>query len=77
MQQSQTSNQRYPVSDFVYDVVTLIHERCKGLEALKEYQRDAQEGGHDAFLQLAQKMQQQDEENVRQLEQILARNLHQ
>ena len=67
--------QRYPVSNFIYDVTTLIHERCKGLEALMEYERDAQEGGHQSFVQLAQKMRQQDEENVRELEKILANNL--
>jgi hypothetical protein len=68
----QASGQRYPVSNFLYDVATLIHERCKGLEVLSEYERDAQQGGHNAFLQLAQKMRQQDEEIVRELEQILA-----
>jgi hypothetical protein len=81
MNQSQTvtstANQTYPVSNLVYDVATLISERCKGLEALKQYMRDAQQGGHEAFLQLAQKMQQQDQENVRELEKILARNIQQ
>jgi hypothetical protein len=72
-----TAHQRYPVSNFVYDLATLIHERCKGLEALTEYERDAQQGGHQAFLQLAQKMRKQDEENVRELQQILAKNLQQ
>ena len=70
-----TTGQKYPVSDFVFDVVTLIHERCKGMEALRQYQRDAQQGGHNAFVDLSKKMLQQDEECVRELTQILARNL--
>lgn len=69
------TQQQYPISNFLYDIVTLMHERCKGIEALREYQRDAQQGGHQAFVQLAQKVLQQDEETVRELEQILARNV--
>lgn len=67
--------QQYPISNFLYDVVTLMHERCKGMEALREYMRDAQEGGHESFVQLAQRMLQQDEQTVKELEQILARNV--
>lgn len=66
---------KYPISNFMYDLVTLMHERCKGMEALKEYLNDAQQGGHEAFVQLANKMLQQDEQAVKELEQILARNI--
>jgi hypothetical protein len=68
-----TTGQRYPISNFLYDVITLMHERCKGLEALQEYRRDA--SGHDDFLQLLQKIQQQDEQCVRELQKILAKNV--
>jgi hypothetical protein len=73
--QGQGSNQKYPVSNIVYDTATLLHERCKELEALMEYERDAQAGNHQAFLQVIQKMRQQDEAVIGELEQILVRNV--
>jgi hypothetical protein len=71
------TQQRYPISNVLYDVVTLMYERCKGLEALNEYERDGQQGGHQALVDLVQKIRQQDEQIVHELEQILARNVPQ
>lgn len=65
---------RYPVSNVVYDTATLLSERCKGIEALKQYRQDAQQGGHQAFVQLIDKMLQQDQQCCQELEQILHRN---
>lgn len=75
--QETTTTQKYPISDFVYDLVTLMHERCQGIEALRKYVQDAQQGGHNSFVQLAQKMLQQDEQSVKELEKILANNVKQ
>jgi hypothetical protein len=71
-----TSTQKFPVSNFVYDCVTLMHAKLQGIEALHKYEQDAQQGGHDRFVQLIQKIRQQDTECVRELEQILAGNLN-
>lgn len=74
-QETTQTTGRYPVSNFIYDVVTLMSERSKGIEALREYIKDAQQGGHNRFVQLAQKMIQQDDQTVKELEQILAENI--
>jgi hypothetical protein len=74
-QTQQVTSAKYPVSNFVYDLTTLISERCKGIEALKQYLQDAEQGGHNAFVQLANQMLQQDQQAVKELEHILANNL--
>ncbi|HZU14432.1 MAG TPA: hypothetical protein VFB58_16450 [Chloroflexota bacterium] len=76
MNQTETRT-NLPVSNFVYDVVTILHEKLQGLEALERYTQDAQQGGHNAFVQLAQKIRQQDTEVVQELQKILARNINQ
>lgn len=76
MNQTET-RQNLPVSNFVYDVITILQAKLQGLEALDKYTQDARQGGHNAFVQLAQKIQQQDAEVVQELEKILARNLKQ
>ena len=70
---STQSRRGFPISDLVYDVVTLMHEKAKGLEAIKEYRQDAQ--GHQAFQQLLDKMEQQDSQCIQELQQILGRNI--
>jgi hypothetical protein len=74
-QTTTTSSQKFPVSNFIYDCVTLMHAKLQGIEALNKYEQDAQQGGHDRFLQLIQTIRQQDTQCVRELEQILASNL--
>lgn len=74
-QTTTTTKGKFPVSDFVYDCVTLMHAKLQGIEALHKYEQDAQQGGHDRFVQLIQKIRQQDTECVQELEQILASNI--
>lgn len=59
--QQTVSSFKLPVDDFEYDVVTILHSKLQGLEALQKYTQDAQQGGHV----------------VNELRQILDRNLHQ
>ncbi len=74
-QTAATSTQKFPVSNFVYDCITLMHAKLQGIEALNKYEQDARQGGHDRFLQVIQKIRQQDTECVKELEQILASNI--
>jgi hypothetical protein len=75
-QTTTTSSQKFPVSDFLYDCVTLMHAKLQGIEALNKYEQDAQQGGHDRFVQLIQKIRQQDTDCVNELRQILASNIN-
>jgi hypothetical protein len=74
-QTTTTSTQKFPVSNFVYDCITLMHAKLQGIEALNKYEQDARQAGHDRFLQLIQKIRQQDTECVQELQQILASNI--
>jgi len=74
-QNTGTGGGEFPVSNFIYDCVTLMHEKLKGLEALQKYEQDAQQGGHQRFAQLLQTVRQNDTQCVKELEQILASNL--
>jgi hypothetical protein len=74
--QETVSSFKLPVSDFEYDVVSVLHSKLQGLEALQKYTQDAQQGGHEAFVELARRIYQQDSQIVQELRQILDRNLH-
>ena len=39
--QSKTSGGQMPLDDLSYDLVTLIYEKSKGLEAYEKYMKDA------------------------------------
>lgn len=76
-QTTTTTRKQFPVSDVFYDVVTILHEKLQGLDALNKYEQDAQQGGHQRFAQLIQKIRQNDTECINELKQILDNNLHQ
>ena len=60
---------RFPIDNLTYDIITLIYEKSKGLEAYDKYLKDAQ--GQQECAQLFQRLRQQDEEAVRELRQHL------
>jgi len=62
---------QFPIDNVTYDLITLIHEKSKGLEAFDKYVQDAQ--GNNELGQLLQQIRQQDTENVQQLVQLLQR----
>ena len=55
----------FPLDDLTYDMVTLLYEKSKGLQAYDKYMQDAQISPPCA--QLLQQLRQQDEDAVRQL----------
>ena len=72
-QGASSSSGNFPLDNLTYDLITILYEKSKGLEAYDKYQRDAQ--GNQQVSQLLQQMRQQDEQHVRQLQQFLAQQL--
>ena len=62
-----------PIDDLTYDVLTVLHQKAKGLEAYDKYIRDAEDD--DELQELFQALRRQDEENVRILTEALAHRL--
>jgi len=56
----------FPLDDLTYDMVTLLYEKSKGLQAYDKYMQDAQSS--PPCMQLLQQLRQQDEDAVRQLQ---------
>ena len=77
MANQNASNQggNFPLSDLCYDLITVIHEKSKALEAYDKYMRDAQ--NDNEVRQLLEQIRQQDTEQVQQLQQHLGRLLGQ
>jgi uncharacterized protein YegL len=69
--QETVSRGQFPIDNVTYDLITLIHEKSKGLEAFDKYVQDAQ--GNNELSQLLQQIRQQDTENVQRLVQLLQR----
>ncbi|GAB4199546.1 MAG: hypothetical protein OHK0022_19860 [Roseiflexaceae bacterium] len=67
-QQGQSGN--FPLDNLTYDLIALIYEKSKGLEAYDKYARDAQ--GNQQVGQLLQQLRQQDEQAIQQLWQHLS-----
>ena len=71
------SNQggNFPLDNLCYDLITIIHEKSKALEAYDKYLRDAQ--NDNEVRQLLEQVRQQDTQQVQQLQQHLGRLLGQ
>lgn len=65
--------QQFPLDNLTYDLVTMLYEKSKGLEAMDKYMRDAQ--GNQQVSQLLQQIRQQDEQIIQQLKQHLSQLL--
>jgi hypothetical protein len=68
------SGGRFPLDNLTYDIITVLHEKSKGLEAFDKYERDAH--GNQQVAQLLQQIRQQDEQWVQQLQQQLGQLLN-
>ena len=69
--QETVSRGQFPIDNVTYDLITLIHEKSKGLEAFDHYLQDAQ--GNSELTQCLQQIRQQDTQMVQQLVQFLQR----
>jgi hypothetical protein len=63
----------FGVDNLTYDLITVIHEKSKGLEAFSKYMQDAQ--GDQQCSRLFQQIQQQDQQFVQQLTDCLRQRL--
>ena len=72
MAQNQGSG-RYGIDNLTYDIITVLHEKSKGLEAFDQYLSDAQ--GNNEARQCFEHLRQQDQENIQKLQQLLATRL--
>jgi hypothetical protein len=69
MSQETVSRGNFPLDNLTYDIITLIHEKSKGLEAFDRYMKDAQ--GNQQCTTLLNQIRQQDVQAVQQLFQLL------
>ncbi len=68
-----SSGGNFPLDNLTYDLITLLYEKSKGLEAYDKYMRDAQ--SNQQVSQLLQQLRQQDEQAIQQLQQLLGQQL--
>ncbi|HEU4409785.1 MAG TPA: hypothetical protein VFS43_31320 [Polyangiaceae bacterium] len=62
-----------PLDNLTYDLVTVLHEKCKGLEAYDKYLSDAQTNAEAR--QLLETIRQADVQHVQQLRDCLSKVL--
>ncbi len=67
------SSGKFPLGNLTYDLITILYEKSKALEAYDKYQRDAQ--GNQEISNLLQQIRQQDEQHIQQLQQHLSQLL--
>jgi hypothetical protein len=67
---SSAQSGNFPLDNLTYDMITIIYEKSKGLEAYDRYLKDAQ--GNPEIRELFEQFREQDEECVQQLQQQLA-----
>lgn len=71
--QETVSGGHYPLSNLTYDLITVIHEKSKGIEAFDQYMKDAQ--GNQKVADLFNQIRQQDQQTIQQLQQVLQQEL--
>jgi hypothetical protein len=62
-----------PVDNLTYDVITIIHEKAKGLEAFDRYLEDAEED--EELTQILERTREQDAACIQELKNSLGRLL--
>ena len=72
-EQGQGTGGNKPLDDLTYDLVTIIYEKSKGLEAYEKYMQDAQ--GNEGVSTLLEELRSQDSEAVSRLKDELQRTL--
>ncbi|MDB4937622.1 MAG: hypothetical protein JWP87_4594 [Labilithrix sp.] len=69
------SSTQSPIDDLTYDVITVLQNKAKALEAYDKYLSDAESEDDDELKDLFTEMRKQDEEHVQVLKEALARRL--
>ncbi|HWQ32095.1 MAG TPA: hypothetical protein VNQ79_04365 [Blastocatellia bacterium] len=64
------SGKHFPLDNLTYDLITMIYEKSKALEACDKYLQDAQ--GNERIRQSFEKIRKQDEECITELQQHLS-----
>jgi bacterioferritin (cytochrome b1) len=64
---------RFAIDNLTYDLITVIHQKSKGLEAFDRYLQDASED--EDSRQLFEEIRQQDEEAIKELTDALRTRL--
>ncbi len=59
----------FALDNLTYNIITVLHEKSKGLEAFEQYVRDAQ--GNEEVVQIFEEMRDSDRQNIQRLEQAL------
>ena len=57
------------LDNLTYNIITVLHEKSKGLEAFEQYVRDAQ--GNEEVVQIFEEMRDADRQNIQRLERAL------
>lgn len=68
-----SGNSKSPIDDLTYDLITVIHAKAKGLEALDRYLQDAAE--NTDCKSLFEEIRQEDQEAITQLRDVLRERL--
>ncbi len=63
----------FALDNLTYDLITVLHEKSKGLEAFSQYLNDSQ--GDNEARECFQELQRQEQENIQKLQKLLARRL--
>ena len=66
---------KFALDNLTYDIITVLHEKSKGLEAFDRYMKDVQPD--QELRQVFEQMQQSDQNFIQQLQQHLQRRLGQ
>jgi hypothetical protein len=66
---------KFALDNLTYDLITVLHEKSKGLEAFDRYMKDVQ--GEQELQQIFEQMRQSDQNFIQQLQQQLQRRLGQ
>jgi hypothetical protein len=64
---------QYPLNDLAYDVITILYEKSKALEAYDKYMKDA--AGDEQIAAVLETMRKQDSQQIEQLKGHLGRLL--
>ncbi|MFP5260622.1 MAG: hypothetical protein ACLGJB_01800 [Blastocatellia bacterium] len=65
----------FPLDDLTFDLITILHEKSKGIEAYQKYLDDAK--GDQEIARVIEQVMQQDRQTIQQLQQHLGRLLSQ
>jgi hypothetical protein len=66
---------KFALDNLTYDIITVLHEKSKGLEAFDRYMQDVK--GEQDLQQVFEQMRQSDQNFIQQLQQHLQRRLGQ